>query len=187
MNFDIQSDKIISESFLNIGKTTFLEAAHFVQNLDYKRNLDKNNMLVVLNDNFGTCSTKHALLKRLADENQKFDFQLILGIFEMNADNTPQIKEILEKHQLDYIPEAHNYLKWNHQILDFTSRTWRKENFESQLLKEIEIQPEQITDFKVKYHQNFLEDWLDQYPKIPYSIDEIWKIREDCILALSRS
>jgi len=169
MNFEIQSDKPISQSFLNLKKDNFWQAANYIQTLNYKRNSDKANPLAVLEDGYGTCSTKHALLKRLADENEKSDFQLMLGIFSMNNYNTPKIASVLKQHQLSQIPEAHNYLKWNHQIIDYTSTTWRKENFEPFLLKEIEIQPEQITDFKVKFHQSYLQDYLDIHPEIPYS------------------
>lgn len=186
MNFEIQSDRPISQPFLNLEKTNFWEAAIFVQNLDYKRNSDKHNPLIVLQESCGTCSSKHALLKRLIDENEQSNFQFMLGIFRMNGDNAPKIKSVLEHYNLAEIPEAHNYLKWNHQILDFTSRTWRRENFMPYLLKEIEIQPEQITDFKIKYHQNFLQDWLNEHSEISYSVEEIWNIREECIVALSQ-
>lgn len=186
MNFDIQSDKAISSVFLELKKENFWQAATYIQSLNYKRNSDKTNPLTILEDGYGTCSTKHALLKRLADENQKSDFQLMLGIFTMNRYNTPKVASVLDQYQLSEIPEAHNYLKWHHQIIDFTSITWRKENFEPFLLKEIEIQPEQITDFKVKFHQNFLQDYLDQHPEISYSLEELWKIREECINILSQ-
>ena len=186
MNFEIQSDRPISQAFIDLQKENFWQAATYIQDLGYKRNSNKTNSLAVLKDGYGTCSTKHALLKRLADENEKLEFQLMLGIFTMNSYNTPKITSILEQYQLSEIPEAHNYLKWNHQIIDFTSRTWRKENFEPFLLKEIEIIPEQIIDFKVKFHQNFLQDYLDQHPEISYSLEELWKIREECILALSQ-
>lgn len=186
MNFDIKSDRLISQAFLNLQKDNFWQAASYIQDLDYKRNSDKTNPLAVLEDGFGTCSTKHALLKRLADENKKSNIQLMLGIFTMNSYNAPKIESVLDQYQLSEIPEAHNYLKWNHEIIDVTSKTWRKENFEPFLLKEIEITPEQIIDFKVKFHQKYLQDYLDIHPEISYSLGELWKIREKCIEVLSQ-
>ncbi len=46
----------------------------------------------------------------------------MLGIFKMNAENTPQITDILSKNQLNYIPEAHNYFKFQNEIFDFTKK-----------------------------------------------------------------
>ena len=49
----------------------------------------------------------------------------------------------------------------------------------------IEILPEQITDYKVNYHKNYLVTWLDNNELIDLSINDIWKIREQCIQDLA--
>jgi hypothetical protein len=53
------------------------------------------------------------------------------------------------------------------------------------LIEEIEIAPEQITDFKNNYHQNHLKTWLQAQPHIRLSFAELWKVREQCIQDLS--
>jgi hypothetical protein len=58
-----------------------------------------NDILAVLNERRGPCSTKHALLKALADE-QGLPIRLMLGIYEMNARNTPGIGRVLEEHHM---------------------------------------------------------------------------------------
>jgi hypothetical protein len=83
---------------------------------------------------------------------------------------------------LDYIPEAHNYLKINNQIFDCTTSHSSEINFKNDLIQEIEIQPEQVIQFKIDYHQNFLKNWCQENNQ---NFDEIWKIREECISALS--
>ncbi len=186
MNFNIKSTKPISEAFLKRNINDFRDASLFVKHLSYRRNTDKNNLLTVFDDHCGTCSTKHALLKNLAEENGKTDLKLMLGIFKMNSENTPKTELILSKHHLDYIPEAHNYLKYKDDILDFTSKTWISQNFLPYLLEEIEITPTDITDFKVNYHRQFLQKWLTENPKIDYNLNQIWNIREECIAALSQ-
>jgi hypothetical protein len=52
------------------------------------------------------------------------------------------------------------------------------------LAEEIEINPNQITDFKVQYHQEFLKKYLLQHSEIQYPLEKFWKIREECIFAL---
>lgn len=44
----------------------------------------------------------------------------MLGVFTMNAKNTPAIKDVLKKYKLKYIPEAHNYFRAYNYILAYT-------------------------------------------------------------------
>ncbi|MES2477589.1 MAG: hypothetical protein V4561_00755 [Bacteroidota bacterium] len=185
LNFDIKPSGTISDCFLMHGITRFAQAAEFVKQLPYGRNKNKNNLTSLFTDNCGTCSTKHALLKLLADENKVSGLKLILGLFRMNRINTPKISATLKLHHLEYIPEAHNYLKWENKILDFTNRNSKAEDFEGELIEEIEIQPYQITDFKIAYHKQYLDGWLKEQASINLSTDELWMIREQCIADLS--
>lgn len=186
LNFEILSDALISFSFRHLGIISFQDAAQYICNLPYKRNVFKNNVLCVFEDGGGTCSTKHALLKTLAIENNVNELQLIVGIFRMNPFNTPQISSCLEYYRLSYIPEAHCYLKYNHEILDFTGVSFLEKKFIVDLLDEFEIAPHQISDYKIARHQSFLSNWLNEHPEISYSMEEIWKIREECIKILSK-
>ncbi len=172
-NFKINSDQEISRLFLKNNCSDFLSASKFIRNLPYRRNPNKDNLTTVFIDECGTCSTKHAVLKILAKENHQQDFKLILGIFKMNGNNTPKIKSVLETYNLDYIPEAHNYLKSNNQILDFTKKNASENDFIDDLLEETDIQPHQISQFKIEFHKNYLKNWLSENPEIPYSLDEL--------------
>lgn len=163
---------------------TFHEACSFIQNLPYRRNQDKSNLNCVIEDNGGTCSTKHAFLKDFADKNGIENVQLMLGIFKMKGSYNKKLIPVLEKYGLNEMPEAHNYLRINGEIKDFTTNKSSAEDFRNDLVKEIEINPDQITDFKVEYHRNFLKDYLSNNPEIPYSLEEFWTIREACIEAL---
>lgn len=185
-NFNIKSLGIISGQFLKLGLHDFQSAALFIKNLPYKRNTDKLNCVCVFNDSGGTCSTKHALLKNLALENNFSDLQLMLGIFKMNSTNTPKISKVLGTYNLKEMPEAHNYLKFENEIIDCTRKNSSAADFINDLIEEVEIQPSQITNFKIQYHQKFLANYLQENSQIPYSIDEFWKIREECIAALQQ-
>lgn len=180
-DFEISSsNELISKAFINHGINTFQKAGSWVSSLTYRRNQDKKNELALFKDLCGTCSTKHALLKRLADENGKNELKLILGLFKMDSSNTPAIKDLLKEHNLPYIPEAHNYSRVSNYIMDFTGIGINETKFELDILKEIEIQADQITDFKVQHHREYLAQWIEDN-KVPYSLDELWAIREECI------
>ncbi len=175
----------VSRLFQERGIATFAEAGKFVANLKYGRNANKEDLTTLFSDNCGTCSTKHALLKLWAEEQGRQDIKLMLGIFRMNAQNTPKAGKILTKYNLPYLPEAHNYLKCHEIRLDFTLPEEKALQFENDLLEEIEIEVFQITAFKVQYHKDFLQKWLLENPTIIFDLETIWKIREECIEALS--
>jgi hypothetical protein len=139
---------------------------------------------LIIPENKGTCSTKHAFLKQLAVESKEVAVKLYIGIYQMNEVNTKGVGSVLNNYNLDYIPEAHTYLKINGNLLDITRTAENEASFEDSLLLEQEILPHQIADYKVQWHQNYLNQWISD-EQLPYSFKEIWKIREDCILAMS--
>lgn len=184
-DFPLIANAPASAALRSRGLHTFAAACAFVQQLAYARNMDKTNPLCVTDENCGTCSTKHALLKTVADENGHPEIELVLGIFKMNARNTPAVAATLKQYQLHEMPEAHNYLRCNGTRYDFTKPGFSPAKWEDDLLEEIAITPQQITTFKENHHRAFLQRWLEAHPEITYDINESWFIREVCIAALS--
>jgi hypothetical protein len=180
IDFSIARAGIISDQFLLRDITTYKEAAAYASRLFYGRNANKNELVTVFTDNCGTCSTKHALLKLLAEEQAFSGLKLMAGIFKMNRHNTPAVACTLVQYRLDYIPEAHCYLRYNGAIFDYTFSSSQLD-FADDLLEEQEIEPQQIADWKIVYHKAFIGKWLVGNPQIQYSPDELWVIREQCI------
>lgn len=180
-NFAINKNKgIISEFFVNENITDFYSACQYVSLLPYKRNNNKNNVHCIFDDFGGTCSTKHAALRKLSLENNQNEVKLILGIFKMDAEYTFKIKNTLDKFSLNYIPEAHNYLKINEEYFDFTNSSSNCDQFSNKLLFEKEIEFNEIGEQKILFHKKFLQKWIDD-ELIPYRLDEVWSIRGNCI------
>ncbi len=182
-NFNIKATTLLAQSALQVGCQTFHQALSKIHTIPYGRNSNKENLGLVFTENKGTCSTKHAALAQLAIDHELTDIELILGIYEMKESNTPGVGKILTQHGLDYIPEAHNYLRWNGVRFDYTKVVQSEDSPFDVLLEEISIRPDQITAFKLDQHQFFLQKWLKENT-LPFSLTEIWKIREACILAL---
>ena len=162
----------------------WIEFVEYIRRIPYGRSSVRGDLALVISENKGTCSSKHALLKQVADENNIPDVKLILGIYKMNKLNTPGIGTTLDKSKLEYIPEAHCYLMIKDQRVDYTNVNSNIQKVEKDLLSELEIEPDQITDFKVKYHQKFLSDWLEKEGHT-ISFTQLWKLRELCIQKLS--
>ncbi len=186
VNFSIHPLGPISKQFLQIGISDYASACDFVRLLPYARNSDKHQNDIVLQEGFGTCSTKHALLAELALEQEVKRVRLMLGIFMMHAHNTPRVAAILAEHKLIAIPEAHTYLRSANTLIDCTGVNFSEQNFLPDLIHEIEIVPKQIREYKPLYHQQYIETWLADHPEIPYTMPEIWAIREACIAALAQ-
>lgn len=187
-NFNLSAHKTLSKQCLALGLTNYDTVYNVVQQLPYGRNSNRSNYTLILKENKGTCSTKHAFLKAIAIENNCKDLKLCLGIFKMNRNNTPKITTILDIYQLEYIPEAHCYLKVNDVIKDITfndNNINDQPAFTNSLLHEEFILPEQIGDYKVEYHQAFLKSWIVK-ENVPLSYEKLWKVRELCIAQLSK-
>jgi hypothetical protein len=174
----------ISASFIQTGALDYRAAARFVSRLRYGRNSLAHDPLVVLRESRGTCSTKHALLRRLAME-QNLEVALVVGIYEMNAQNTPGIGGVLERYALASLPEAHCYLRFRGKRIDVTGENGSPR--ELRFFLEEDIVPEQIGEYKVAFHREFLQRWIAE-GNVPgrWDMEELWQIREECIAALSR-
>ncbi len=155
-----------------------------IRQLPYGRNENRQDFSLVIKEAKGTCSSKHALLKQVADLNGIKNVELILCIYKMDQNNTPKIGNELTNHAIKYIPEAHCYLKLNNHRIDITSPNAEIEKIENDILLEIPIQPEQVVDYKIDFHKEYLKKWLREND-MKITFDEIWKIREQCIANLA--
>lgn len=182
--FNIRPLGKISEAFLRKQLVCFSDAAQHIRSLRYGRIVDSENELAVLDESTGTCSSKHLLLKRLAEENDFHELKLCIGIFRMNALNTPAVAGTLQKHHLGYIPEAHTYFRYKNVVFDFTSVTPLQ--FESDLLEEQGLDTHQFPEKKILLHRKFLKEWIRTQDAQGYNEESVWKIREQCILDLSQ-
>jgi hypothetical protein len=175
----------ISKVFIGAGVVDYRAAARFISRLPYGRNTIVDDPLVVMREKRGTCSTKHALLRRLAAE-QSVDVALVLGIYEMHGRNTPGVAPILKKYGLAALPEAHCYLRFREYRVDVTREIQaRPQESIRQLLHEEDITPEQIGDYKTRLHRQFLRRWIAETGTASgRDLDDVWRIREECIAAL---
>jgi hypothetical protein len=173
----------ISNAFIQIGSLDYRAAARFVSQLRYGRNSLAHDPLVVLREGRGTCGTKHALLRRLAME-QDLEISLVVGIYEMNAQNTPGVGSVLQKYGLVSLPEAHCYLRFRGKRIDVTGENCGLR--EIKFVFEEDIVPEQVGEYKAVLHRQFLQRWIAEGRVTGRrDMEELWKIREECIAALS--
>jgi hypothetical protein len=174
----------VTAAFSETGVRTYRAAANLVYRIPYGRTSSRTDLLGVLGERRGTCSSKHALLAQLATE-QSLLVKLMLGFYLMNERNTPGVGAVLARHRLAEIPEAHCYLLYESNRIDVTRAVEAPGEAISGFLNEEEISPPQIGSYKVNLHQNYLRKWLRSasLPSI-WTFDELWRVREECITAL---
>lgn len=186
-NFTISAHFELSLRFVDLNITDFNGALKYIQHLPYGRNSKDGSLMRVLDEKHGTCSTKNALLHTLCMENGKQGFNLMLCIFNMDAENTPAVMPVLRKYRLPYLPEAHVYLKNNGNIIDASFPKANKDWIKAIIIEE-EIEANDIGAFKTKYYRTYLTKWLKESKDkaiIKYTIEQLLEIREECIDALA--
>lgn len=162
------------------GIVGFRAAARYVMLLPYGRNADRADFRLVLEEERGTCSTKHALLAEVAREHGQ-PVELRLGIYEMDGRNTPGVGPTLRRHGLCGVPEAHCFLAYRGMRLDLTGAGEAEEPIHA-LLYEEEIRPTWIGGHKVERHREFVRAWS---ARCGLDAEVVWQAREECIRALS--
>lgn len=167
------------------GIYTWNELLTYTQKLPYGRNENRFDFSLVIKEQKGTCSSKHAFLKEVANQNHLEGIQLILGMYKMNASNTPKIGTSLSEQGIAFIPEAHCYLKVDGRRLDITTSDAKIDDLSADILLEQEISPNQVSNFKVDFHKNYLKKWLKEI-SLEMTFDELWLVRERCIQNLTR-
>ncbi|MEO1031655.1 MAG: hypothetical protein AAFX55_09645 [Bacteroidota bacterium] len=182
--YNLSSNDVLTRLVKGNNIKDWLDLVNHTKALPYGRNTNRKDFSLVWKEQKGTCSSKHAFLKYMADLNSIPNIDLILGMYKMNVINTPKIGTVLAKYHLDYIPEAHCYLNSNGQRLDVTSANSDFSNFKDDILLEKTIQPEQVVKYKVDFHKAYLKNWIIDND-IPFSFEDIWDIREQCIANLS--
>jgi hypothetical protein len=152
IDFNLRDGK--QREALPAGIETFHQAVSWVWKLPYGRNSIRSDYMLVPKERRGACSTKHAFLAQLASE-QQVELKLILGIFMMDALNTPKICALLSVSVLTAIPEAHCCLRYEGSQYDFTYFDEQNSFWHPTIdfLYEEEIDPDQIGEYKIKKHQ----------------------------------
>lgn len=172
----------ISSQFLALKIPTLYAAIDHVYRLAYTPPSEPFNYKLVLSENCGTCSTKHALLAALAIELQ-LDLKLGLAIYNLTPDRFPMLSPILQKYKLAYIPESHNFLVYNNSYLDITFPRRCELLHRSDLIDFKLIKPNLITEYKANEYQKYMTTWLQQNAST-ITMDQFKDIHEQCLKQL---
>lgn len=185
MSAQLSSNDPLTIDIVESGVVSWDDLTRCVELFHYGRNENREDFSLVWRERKGTCSSKHAFLKMMADLNKLRNVQLFICIYKMNGKNTPGVDGVLKEYELDFIPEAHCMLKIDDQWADFTNThsNRKADELQKDILTKFEIRPEQVVSEKIEFHQRYLQEWKKD-EALKYSFEELWDIREKCIKAL---
>lgn len=184
MEIQLESNDPLTIDIVESGVVSWEDLIRCVKTFHYGRNANRSDLSLVWTERRGTCSSKHAFLKHVANLNQIEGVELILCLYKMTSQNTANVGKVLDEFKLDYLPEAHCYIRFEGEAIDTTTMTSKFSSIQADVFEEQIIQAEQVIEFKVNYHQNFMKKWgEEQHPD--KSFEELWAIREKCVLALA--
>lgn len=175
----------LTSDLLEAGVVSWDDIVRSVQCFHYGRNSDRNDLNLVWYERKGSCSSKHAFLKHVADLNGVPQIDLILAFYRMNESNTPGIGNVLADNGLSFIPEAHCFLKVKGKELDITTKQSEFKRYENDILETRVIKATDVIENKVTWHKEFMKNWSIQSQQSK-SFDELWTIREACIENLEK-
>jgi hypothetical protein len=174
----------ISELFKSRGVRNFGGAVDYIWRLPFDRNKRHGDWKLVLDERCGTCSTKHAVLMAVAEE-QAIPARLRLGAFEMTAENTPGIRPVLEKFGFPAVPELYCVLEVGGREVDVARplddvKVPRKR----MMIQFWPISIEGVGHRKRQLHRDLIKQWLEGGNQPNLTVESVWKIREACIKAM---
>lgn len=116
---EITAKGMMSEKFLELGIRTLKEACMYVHKIPYGYNSDKDNEMILFIENKGSCTTKHGVIAKLAEE-LAIPLHKKVGIYKLTEEITAGAEQIMEKYQVPFIPMVHCFLEYKEYWFDLT-------------------------------------------------------------------
>jgi hypothetical protein len=108
-----------AETFLGMGVGRFHEACRWVHRLPYGYNSNKDDPMILFKEKMGSCTTKHAVIGKLAIE-LGLPVTKTIGIYAMTEVLVTGTQAVLEAYRLPYVPMIHCFLTAGAVRVDLT-------------------------------------------------------------------
>lgn len=115
----IRPSGVVSEQFLSRQITSFRKACYWVKALPYGSNSHNEDSLILFEEGQGTCTTKHGVVARLAQE-QNLNVYKNLGFYRLNDEIVTGVNALLSVYGLSFIPQIHCFLAYEASRIDLT-------------------------------------------------------------------
>ena len=182
---EISGPGVISNEFLQLGITGFLNACRHVHQLPYGYNSDRDDLLILFEEGRGSCTTKHAVIATLAEE-LSLPVVKNIGIYRMSEDLVTGTNEILDRFNLPYAPMVHCFLAYQNYRVDLTegNNNGKNQPIDEFLYTEAVIPNISAKDEYLLYRKALQEHILLREEMQGVDIKRILKAREEGIKLL---
>ncbi|MDA0266101.1 MAG: hypothetical protein O2890_14740 [Cyanobacteria bacterium] len=163
-NVDLRPNGPMAERFLQAGLTTFHDACHWVKALPYGANTHSEDSLILFEEGYGNCTTKHGAIARLAQAHG-LPVHKHLGFYRLNDDIVTGVNAMLAPHGLDFIPQIHCFLVYEDYRVDLTEGNCNGKN---QTIEDYDVVVPVAPDLTRAQHHAYYRQGLQQYyPLVP--------------------
>lgn len=174
---ELQPRDAISKQFLQRGLTTFHDACRWVKALPYGANSSSEDSLILLEEGYGNCTTKHGAIARLAAAHD-LPISKHLGFYRLNDDIVTGVSAILQPHGLGFIPQSHCFLSYGDYRVDLTEGNCNGKN---KTIEEYDFIARVKPDLTEQEHEAIYREHLHRY----YDIEpQLAALGEDTVFEL---
>jgi hypothetical protein len=177
----------VSRRFLELGIASFREACRYVHALPYGYNSDRDDLMILFKERFGSCATKHAVIATLAEE-LELKVQKRIGIYAMTEEIVEGADQIADKYELPYVPMLHCFLEYGNHWIDLTegNSNGKKRSIEAFLFTQKVIPNISAKDEYLQYRKALKEEILAQDEFKGIELKRVLHAREEGIALLEK-
>lgn len=179
---EIADNGEVSRAFFDRGIRTFQEAASYVRDLPYGFNASSDDSMILLRDGFGTCTTKHGIIARLAEE-MDVPARKYEGFYPLTEAVIPDVASILEEAGIAFIPRTHCFLSYQSDFFDLTEGNCTgKKGMVQDYLKIFMVKPEQSQEEIDRCYRDYYEHLCNEDASFSrLGIDGMFEVLKKCI------
>ena len=178
-NFSLTSNGRLSNLLMSRNISTFGKAIDYLATLSYSASSNPQDLTLLISQGCGTFTARNAFLVQLAHEQGVTELALTLCVQKFDEEAYPEIKQVLADHGLEGLPDMNGCLKYQGRLFSLSESSLL---IRCEVLSDVEIAPVQIGTFKRRYHQKYLENWLQMEGlNRKWSVEQVWRVHQECL------
>lgn len=162
----IEPSGIVAQAFFSRNLETFKQACQWIKDLPYGSNSSTEDSLILFEENCGTCTTKHGIVARLAQE-LDLDVYKNLGFYRLNDEIVNGVNSLLEPHGLSFIPQIHCFLEYGKFKVDLTEGNCNGKNKTIEMYDfVVRVSPDLTRAEEEHYYLSYLNQYFSIEPQL---------------------
>lgn len=156
----------VAQAFLDRNLKTFRQACAWIKDLPYGSNSKTEDSLILFEESCGTCTTKHGIIARLAQELGLAVYKN-LGFYRLNEEIVTGVSDLLQPYALSFIPQIHCFLEYDRFRIDLTEGNCNGKNKTIDLYDfVVRVRPDLNRVEEEQYYLNYLNQYFAIEPQL---------------------